>query len=175
MNFYLELGLGVMLILALRSVWRFMGRNSLRQAKVEKEIKIAASKPEAKDGIDQFVEVDARIYDNTTRTIYNKTIDADTVREIRSKYGNLGRKWLRDGKWLYALNKTDAGYKPVSVPMTLDDPPSELHRALQQHETGIVFNVEQAESLFGKYGPYIWIGIIGIVAIFMLIADRRGG
>jgi hypothetical protein len=170
----MQIGLGVLVIVVGWSVWRFTNKGANR---AEKEIKIAAKKHSDKkrEGLDQFVEVDARIYDNTTRTIYNQTIDADIVRDIRAKYGNLGRTWLRDGKWVYALNKTDAGYKPVVVPMTLKDPPSELHRALQQHETGIVFNVEQPDSLFGKYGPYIWIGIIGVVAIFMLLADMRGG
>jgi len=177
MNFYLVIGIGAVGILALWSAYRFtrLGKRPLPFAKENKLAK-AEAKDEKTEGIDQFVEVEARVYDNTNRTIYNATIPASVVRQIRATHANLGRKWLRDGKWMYALNKTDTGaYKPVQVPMTLNDPPSELHRALQQQETGIVFNVEMSESVFGKYGPFIWIGIIGAVAIFLLMANRGGG
>jgi hypothetical protein len=126
--------------------------------------------------IDKFVEVEARVYDNESRTIYNSLIGADIVRQIRKEYGNLGRKWLRDGKWVYALNKlVNGSYRPVQVPLTLQDPPSELHRALQQHEIDIIFNVEESKGLLQKWGSIIFICGLALVAVFILIAQNIQG
>jgi len=176
MNFYLEIVIGALLVGGLVAFIRFMrSKNATKAAKVHPEAVKTTVTPDGKT-IDQFVEVEARVYDNDKRMIYNTTIKGPEVRKIREKYGNLGRTWLRDGKWIYALNKTVSGeYRPIQVPLTLQDPPSELHRALQQQETGIVFNVDEGEGLFKKWGPIIWIGIIGIVVIFILIANRAGG
>ncbi len=126
--------------------------------------------------LDQFVEVEARVYDNDTRMIYNAVIPGDIVREIRHECGNLGRKWLREGKWIYALNKRiDGRYKPVEVPVTLDDPPSELHRALQQYEVPIVYNFEESKGLLQKWGHIIMFCGVAAVALFILIAQNIQG
>lgn len=133
-----------------------------------------SSKPETEveeTGIDQFVAVEARVYDNETRTAYNATIPGKTVREIRQKCNNLGRKWLKDGKWLYALNKKESGqYVPVSVPQTMENPPSELHRALMQQEIDIVYNVDQEKSFAQKWGHVLLFtgACVAVLALFIL-------
>ncbi len=176
MDFYIEIVIGALVIIGIIAVIKARRSNGIKTSKVKRnEIPTAINndKQTPETSIDQFVEVEARVYDNGTRQIYNSMIPAAVVRQIRKDFGNLGRKWLRDGRWVYALNKTDSGtYRPVQVPKTLGDPPSELHRALQQQETAIVFNVEEPQSVIQKYGIYIWVGVITAVAIFVLIGNQ---
>jgi hypothetical protein len=103
-------------------------------------------------------------------------IPGKIVREIRQKHGNLGRKWFRENKWLYALNKKESGeYVPVSVPQTMDDPPSELHRALMQQEIDIVFDVQSAKSFMQKWGHVLlFVGAI-VFVIFLVIMQTMQG
>lgn len=140
--------------------------------KKRKLVKITHPETEGGEtGIDRFVAVEARVYDNETRTVYNATIPAKIVREIRLKYSNLGRKWFREGKWLYALNKKENGeYAPVTVPQTMDDPPSELHRALMQQEIDIVYNVESGKSFMQKWGHVLLFtgACVAVMALFIL-------
>lgn len=116
-----------------------------------------------------FEAVEARIYDNYTRSIYNSIIQGGTVKEIRKLFGNLGRKWFKDGQWLYALNKSEEGlYSPVVVPATMKEPPSKLHRALVQHAIGIMYDVKEERGLLQKYMPIlIWTGVM-IFIMFMV-------
>lgn len=173
MNFYLQVAIGA---LVLGGLVAFIFFTKSRKPPKTHPVAVEVTKTSEGTTIDQFVEVEARVYDNDKRTIYNDKIKAADVRQIRQKYGNLGRTWLRDGKWIYALNKLTSGeYRPVQVPTTLQDPPSELHRALQQQETSIVFNVDESEGILKKYGAIIWIAIIGAVCIFILIAQKMTG
>ena len=107
-----------------------------------------------------------RVYDNNTRTAFNDEIPMKTVEIIRAKHDNMGRKWLRDGKWLYALNKDIAGeYSPVRIPQTMEDPPSSIHRALLQDAVSIFYDVSVEKGFFQQHGKILL--FVGAV-IFLL-------
>lgn len=107
-----------------------------------------------------------RVYNNETRRVTNEEILIDEVKKIRDKCGNLGRKVLRDGKWVYALiKKTDGNYEPVTVPKTMEHPPSSLHRALLQDAVGIYYDVSKEKGFFQEHGKILlFVGAI----IFLL-------
>jgi hypothetical protein len=118
--------------------------------------------------ISKFVAVDARIYDNTNMTTYHQTLPGKIVREIREEFGSLGRKITEDGQAIYAIVRTGAAtWRPLNIPMTLDEPPSKLYRALQQQEVGIVFDVTVEESFWGKW----WYALLlaGVIAFIMFV------
>lgn len=129
---------------------------------------------EIEESVQTYEDVEARVYDNTTRTIYNTTIPGKVVARIREQDGNLGRKWLKDGKEAYALNKVGSNeYKVVRVPITMDQPPSKLHRALQQQEIEICYNVQPVEGMFQKLLPIlIWSGAI-IFIMFLMVSNKQ--
>lgn len=116
--------------------------------------------------------VEARTYDVSTRTVYSETIPGVTVDKIRTEHGNLGRKWLYEGRWLYALKKdTEGNYSPVIVPISMENPPSRLHRALTHPQVGIVYNVEPAKNLLQKYGHILLFAVVCAFLMFMLVAQ----
>lgn len=97
-----------------------------------------------------------RVYNNETRRVSNENLTEDDVKKIRDKHTTLGRKWLRDGKWVYALNKLVGGeYVPVSIPQTMEDPPSSLHRALLQDAVGIFYDVSPEKGFFQEHGKIL--------------------
>lgn len=162
-----------MLFLAALAMFRFGQSFRARRTAVQKVERPVDIEPA--QTIEQFVAVDARVYDAATRTVYNTVVRGADVAEIRRNYGGLGRQWLMDGQWRFAFVKLENGtYRPVRVPMTLDNPPSKLYRALQQHEIALVFGLEQTEGVFQKWGPIIWIGAIGAIALFILIGAQLG-
>ena len=114
---------------------------------------------------------EVRTYDVSTRRAYNETISGDTVDETRKTHGNLGRKWLYEGRWLYALKKDAEGdYSPVIIPVSMDNPPSRLHRALTHPQVNIVYNVEPAKNIFQKYGHIFLFAGVCVFLMFMLVA-----
>lgn len=116
----------------------------------------------------------SRIYDNLRRAIYNETLPGETIDEIKSKYGNLGRRWNRDGNELYTFVKTvDEEYIPVSryMKITRDNPPSLLHGALIQPQTAIAFNVKIQRNFMQKWGPILLFAGVGIFCMVLLIAN----
>jgi hypothetical protein len=174
-NYWIIIIIGIITIAGFLTISRFI-KSTRYKKPTSKKITNEEKTTLHQTGIQQFVAVEARVYDNETRTIFNATIPGDTVKHIREKYGNLGRKWLRDGQWLYALNRLEGGiYKPVDVPMTLNDPPSELYRALQQDETAITYDMKETQGILQKYGHIIWIGAIAAVIIFILMANVLNG
>lgn len=107
-----------------------------------------------------------RVYDIGTRLVTNQEIPIDTVKKIREKVGNLGRKVLRDGKWVYTLiKKADSEHEPVAVPRTMEHPPSSLHRALLQDAVAIYYDVSKEKGFFQEHGKILlFVGAI----IFLL-------
>lgn len=134
--------------------------------------KQSISAPDSKEGDTETPLVDVRTYDVNTRTIYNETIPGATVDKIRKEHGNLGRKWLYEGCWRYALKKDLKGeYSPVIVPISMDNPPSRLHRALNHPQVAIVYNVEHAKNFLQKYGHiFLFAGVCAFL-MFMLVAQ----
>jgi hypothetical protein len=122
--------------------------------------------------------VEARIYDNILGTIYNNTISGATVDKILSSGdGTLGRKWLYNGKWMFALNRKynkdsgDISFEPIIVPATMDNPPSRLRRALSHPYVAITWNTRKPDSFLHKYGVYLLFAAFVAFLMFMLIAQ----
>jgi hypothetical protein len=117
----------------------------------------------------KFVPVIARIYDNNLRVARMGTLDAKAVQQIRKDFHNLGRKWLWNNDWVYAVCLMANGdYCPVSRYMTeyLGNPPEKLHRALQQEETEVYFAARDDRTTLQKYGVYILFAIVALVVLF---------
>lgn len=126
----------------------------------KKKLKITTPKDKSKGG------VLCRIYENDTRLAYNAEISEEEAKKIRVTHTNLGRKWLKDGKWVYALNKSAEGiYSPVKIPETMEDPPSSLHRALLQAAVDIFYDVSPEKGFFQEHGKILL--FVGAV-IFLL-------
>jgi len=157
-------------------VW-FYFRPEKKRTPVEKHAtRIREKSDEPQDKIfekmedDGIIPVQARVYDDFTRNIYNTTIPVADVRKIRQQYDNLGRKWLFQNKWVYALNKNaDGSYIPVPITETMDNPPSKLHRALYQPEVDIVFNVQPERNLLQKYGAILLFAGVCLFIMFMMV------
>lgn len=130
------------------------------------------------DFVDSLVEVPARIYDNATRTVKNAMLDATSVRKIRQTYGNLGRRWFRDGEWRYAIVRLMSGECiPLQqfMVLSLKNPPERLHRALQQEETESFYKPRDNRSALAKYGPYLLFAGVVIVILFLWGANMMQG
>ncbi len=149
--------------------------NSTRVIETTKqEIKVDKSA----DFMDSLVEVPARIYDNATRTVKNAMLDAASVRKIRQEYGNLGRRWFRDGEWRYAIVRLTSGdCIPLQqfMNLSLKNPPERLHRALQQEETESFYRPRDNRSTLAKYGPYLLFAGVVIVILFLWGANMMQG
>ncbi len=127
---------------------------------------------EGEEGKTREGSVEARIYDNKKRRAYNEILSGVEIETVKETYGNLGRLWLKDGKWIYALNKKIYGtYHPVIVPSTMNNPPSTVHEALTQPEIDICFNMEQEQSFMQKYWHIVLLGSAVLFMMFVLIAN----
>lgn len=155
--------------------WRMIKKQKAEKVEAEKiSLETAFVKSET---VSVMAEqpIEARIYDAAKRAIYNDTLPGNVVARIRADYRTIGRQWNKDGKWLYAFNLIpDGNYIPVelSLDATRENPPTRVHRALNQKEkVGIFFNVKLQKSFmqqYGKYMPY-FLGIAFI--IFMMVAN----
>jgi hypothetical protein len=114
----------------------------------------------------------ARVYDNILRSAYMDTIPASTVATIKEYNGSLGRRWMREGEWVYALNKTTEGnYVPVYPSFDMDFQPTKVHRALMQQEVAICYDMKMPQNFMEKYGKIlVWSGII----VFIMFLAVRG-
>ena len=100
--------------------------------------------------------VECRIYDTDLRLACNTQISGAEAMKIREKSGNLGRKWLKDGKWVFALTKDKSGeYKPVDIPFTMEDPPSSLHRALMQQAVDEYYDMTPDKNFLQQHGKIL--------------------
>jgi hypothetical protein len=137
-----------------------------------------STKPPADTFIDGLVAVPARIYDNTIRTVKNEMLPADGVRQVRKEYGNLGRRWFRDGEWRYALVRLVSGaYVPVDhyMSLSLKNPPERLHRALQQQETATFYKPHDNRGIMAKYGAYLLFAFAVVALLFLWGANMMQG
>ena len=117
--------------------------------------------------------IDVRLYDSTNRTVYNTKLDGVIADEILRVWHSFGRKWLFQGKWVYAINKyqnisTDPStgeiklddrvmYRPVESRMsaTRDNPPSKVHSFLVHPEIAVYFDVSEKQSTLQKLLPVL--------------------
>lgn len=121
--------------------------------------------------------VEARIFDNKKRKVYNDLLPGDVVAEVKETYSDLGRQWNKDGLLLYELClKASGEYVPLETYLTIarDNPPTRVHRALNQKEKmSIAFNTKTSKSLMEKYGKYLpWLLAIAFV-IFLIVASGK--
>jgi len=111
---------------------------------------------EEKEKEDKLPSVECRIYDTDLRLAYNTQISGTEATKIREKQSNLGRKWLKDGKWVFALTKDKSGeYKPVAIPFTMEDPPSSLHRALMQQAVDEYYDMTPDKNFLQQHGKIL--------------------
>jgi hypothetical protein len=144
-----------------------------------KRVPSSASKPDINKAKETELKTntepeEARVYDNITGRVSNETLPGGVIDQMMNKYGNIGRKWLRDGKWLLAVNKRKAAdgivsYIPVIVPATLENPPSRLRRAISHPYIEITHNVRQPKSLMQKYGSILIFAGVGVLLAFMAV------
>lgn len=178
--FYIVIVAGVIVVSTGYLLYTLLKKHRIAPAKRPQPSKAqaaAVTTPQApQNPIDRFVEVEARVYDNETRTVYNATIAADIVRQIRKEYRNLGRTWIRDGKKVYALNKRENGtYAPVIPTETMEQPPSMAHEAITQPEVDVVFDVSQERNFLQKYGHILLFTGAVIFIMFLLTANVMSG
>jgi hypothetical protein len=180
---YALMGFG---FLAVISVWFFVKN---RKQKDDKVSLVPASLPSSRNGhrpeedtgdpiIDNLVELPARVYDNFTRSVKNEDLKAGAVRQIRKDYGNVGRRWFRDGQWRYAVVRLATGtYIPVDhyMSLSLKNPPERLHRALQQQETTTFYRPHDNRGTLAKYGAYLLFAGAVIVILFLWGATMLKG
>ena len=135
------------------------------------ESHINDDKSENGEAVEETIEpVEARIYDNITRLCFNRNLSVEEIKEIRTEHGNLGRKVLRFGDWIYAINRylDESGVeklRPVYVTQTMEHPPSKLHRALTQNAVEIAYDVRDQKGFMEKYGKVLL--FVGVVLFLM--------
>ena len=177
---YIVMGL---VFAAVGGAWYFINKTKRKRPPVPVELSNVPpapdrNKPPEEVFIDNLVAVDARVYDNSTRTVKNETIPADAVRQMRHDFGNLGRRWYRDGHWRYAVVRlTSNTYIPVGeyMDLSLKNPPERLHRALQQQETATFYKPRDNRGLLAKYGHYLLFAGVVIVILFLWGANMMKG
>jgi len=145
--------------------------NKLTQAK-------ANNLPETKEPEKPDFTVDARIYDNSMRTVYLGEVHRNDIENTQKACGNLGRKYIYEGKSVYALVKKITGeFVPMGFYLShsMDNPPARLFDALQQQETHIIYDVRSEKGLLQKLGP-ILLFVFGVLFVaFMMVMQNRGG
>jgi len=128
-----------------------------------------------------FKPINAMVYDLSTRDFYPEKIPGEKVKEIIGKFGTLGRVVNDDddGKDYYSLVKELPGeelaseYTPLNIPQTLDQPPDKLYIPFMvKYPVAIVYDTVTEKTLMEKWGPFVWVGIISIVTIFLLVAGK---
>ncbi len=119
-------------------------------------------------GVPSAKNILARIYDRGERRIYNQmlTYDKKTMPE------GLGRKWNRNGKWVYALVKQpdEELYYPVMVTQTMEDPPSRLFRAIKHPQVALIYGVKEKKGFFDKYWPFLLVAGAILFAMWTTVA-----
>jgi hypothetical protein len=132
-----------------------------------------------------FDPVEARVADTITNKIYNSTISSDNVKQILLDFGTLGRRWLREGKYLYGFKKyfkrDDKGaylknekgayivaYKLIDEPDSIKNSPKSLHNDVQQYEVAAIYDEmlkDEDEPFLQKYGKVLWwIAVMAFIA-----------
>lgn len=127
-----------------------------------------------------YEPVDARIYDNDRRRIYNKVLDSKLVQAIienKDRGLGLGRQWNYNGKMVYALVKYQdkdhiSQYRPIEVYMTdvADCPPFDIYDAINQPEVALTDDVSVEGNFVQKYG-HLLLFCFGIAFIIFMIVS----
>ena len=118
--------------------------------------------------------IECRVYDRTTRGISYQNIAVADIIKIREKCGGLGRKWLRDGKEVFALVKIREGeYEPALPAKSLDNLPSIVHRKLTDvGAVKVFFDMKVQKGFMEKNGWVIALGIGAVVVIFLAVSGK---
>ena len=155
-----------------------------QMAKTEAKTVAESAKSVDTCGIDideECPDVKARIYDKTTRRIYNETVHGDIVKKIKQSEPDhtLGRIWNYYGEEVYAFTKqiiqgTEL-YSVVRPPVTIESSAERLHRALNVPWVSLVFPVPKSRDLLEKLKPIIILAGCAVFAMFLLIANKMQG
>jgi nitrogen fixation-related uncharacterized protein len=130
--------------------------------------------------------IDVRLYDSTIRRTTMAVLDGTVADEILKQWRSLGRKWLFEGKWVFAINRyaeaeTDAKgvrvpdgrymikHRPVEAMMrpTREHPPSDVHSAISNPEIDLYFDVTEKSNTLQKLMPVLVFAGAGIFVLFM--------
>ena len=116
----------------------------------------------------------ARIYDRTSRKIYNKMVDGIIQSNIIKEYPEtgLGRQWNKDGKWLYAFcREFENTYTPVEKFLVMNrlNPPTKLHGYLSQPEVAIAKDISVDKGFMEKYGHYLPYILAILFLVFLMV------
>jgi hypothetical protein len=157
------------------SWWLILGRNHKPKEKTEesdkKEIPLSS--------------IYARIHDNLDgQRSYNTDLPGETVKKIKEQFHNLGGQWNYKGKKVYEFCRTGDNdqfgyaaniYVPYELYLSIDrsNPPSTLHRYVNQPEISITRNVQKKQSIFEKYQALIWWSLGMAFIIFMIVSSRH--
>jgi len=118
--------------------------------------------------------IECRVYNRTTRGVTYQKISVDAILKVRETYGGLGRRWLREGKEVFALVKlNEFEYAPAIPPKEMKELPSYLHRKLT--DTGAVkvfFDMKIQQGFLQKNGWLIGLGIGVIAVIFIAVTGK---
>jgi len=138
-----------------------------------KQAQTVSPVPTPVDSLPKGEGVLARVYDCKYRKIQNETIPLEQVEEIQGRVGNLGRKWLYMGDYVYALErKVDGEMGPLPVTRTMDDHPSALHRDLHHPQVAVCYDMTEQISFLEQYWPYLAFGGVCIFLLWTLVAPR---
>ncbi len=165
---------GVALAFGLAGVFYYLRRRFgiLGGKKVEEETPIEKDKTDEK-----YPPTEVRTYDAITRCVYNEVIKADVIKQVQADFGSLGRRWVHNGKQVYALRKAvDEGgaikYSPVIVTQTLEDTPDSIFRIITQPQVPICCNVQEKTGWLQKYWHILLFAGVAVFLMWTLAAGK---
>jgi len=127
--------------------------------------------------VDVYSETDGnipvRMPDSVLGQIYDTDISEHTALKIIKEHGSLGRRWDRDGKKIYGINRyrDDEGVirlRPVVVQTEISHSPEELYNDLMQPEVKLAiteFAKADEKSVGDQIVKYLpWLLALGFLA-----------
>lgn len=117
--------------------------------------------------------ISVRMPDSVLGQIYDTEISENTALKIIREFGSLGRRWDRDGKKIYGINRyrDDKGViklRPIVVQTEMSHSPEELYNDLMQPEVKLAiteFAKADEKSVGDQIVKYLpWLLALGFLA-----------
>ena len=176
MNSYFTPGVFIPVLIGLIAIIGYYLYDRRRKRKVkadEKENGGITSEDKKEDK--KYEPIDARIFDNNNRRVYNQELSGAVVKSIIDQYHALGRQWNREGKYVYGFIKEKEDFKPITIPQAdITNPPEKLHFDMQQPEIPIIMDMREEKNFFDKYGMVLVWGAIMAFILFLMMSSRNG-
>lgn len=147
-----------------------------KEAKIE-QVKGEQPPPVVKERKKIYVNPQkGRVWDNTTRTVYDQELSPDIMNglDLASGEQGAGRQYNRDGQYIYNVIKDAGKYRPAEMPViNRERSPEQLHFDLDQPEIPVIMNMKTDQSFIQQYGKIlVWAGIIAFI-IFLMVSSGR--